>query len=81
MRKISWPQACRAESAATAYRIALEWVEKKCTREVRELLEEKIKEKEVTVIAYRKQRENERIADADEEYRRANVALEDEEIV
>jgi len=69
MMKITWPNYCRAESAATAYRTALDLLRRKPIADVLHTLEEKLREKELVTAAWREQREQNQVEKADQEYR------------
>lgn len=56
--KPTWPQACRAEGALTAYLSALDWLTRLPSDQMRERLEQKIEQKRKLIAEYRASRGN-----------------------
>jgi hypothetical protein len=71
-RKMSYPQLCRAEGSAIAYRTALDLIRRKPVDEVIRLLELKYKEKSDELAVWRQQKEQEHTDRSQRAYVEAN---------
>jgi hypothetical protein len=70
--KMSYPQICRAEAAATAYRTAIDLIKRKTHDEALQLLESKYAEKKEQIEIWQQQKEQERVERDNKAYRDAN---------